>query len=323
MEIKHSIIMICYNQEQYIRQALDSVLSEKVKPYEIIIGDDCSKDGTRAILQEYNEKYPEIIKLVLNEKNLGIFANLNNVAPKATGDLIHFLSGDDWYKPNFLENLNKLVVGLDVNSQKSKFLILSHTVIHHIDGSERIERNHNSLAKFTPVGALLRSKLYTRHTGISKSLFEKYPVFPEDSDSIGPWADFIHHTMFMQHCEKLIVMDCEGPVYREGVGIASRTGRVELARSFQRALLRIQSHHVQGELNLNELDAKYLEFLIASAAASLDFSLIAIARLFQSAWRVLKIDSSEIGIVTKELLMAFRRILGQFKRSHFNLKACP
>ena len=56
MAIKHSIIMICYNQEQYIRQALDSVLCEQIKPYEIIIGDDFSTDGTRKILREYKDQ---------------------------------------------------------------------------------------------------------------------------------------------------------------------------------------------------------------------------------------------------------------------------
>ena len=109
MLVKHSIVMICYNQEEYIRTALDSVLNEQVKPHEIVIGDDFSTDGTRAILEEYQAKYPEIIKLVLNEKNLGLFANFNNVAPKATGDVISILSGDDWYKSNLLENMNKKI----------------------------------------------------------------------------------------------------------------------------------------------------------------------------------------------------------------------
>ena len=54
IEIRHTILMICYNQELFIRRALDSLLSEQVKPYEIIIGDDFSSDQTRKILREYN-----------------------------------------------------------------------------------------------------------------------------------------------------------------------------------------------------------------------------------------------------------------------------
>lgn len=314
MGIKHSIIMICYNQEQYIRQALDSVLCEQIKPYEIIIGDDFSTDGTRKILQEYKDQYPEIIKLILNEKNIGIFANLNNVVPKATGDLMHFLSGDDWYKPNFLANIEKIVVELDIKSRNSKFLILPNTVIHRIDGSERIERNdYNSLAKFTPVGAVLREKLFTRHTGISKALFENYPIFPEDSEDIGPWADFAHHIMFMQHCDKLIVMDCEGPVYRTDVGIASKTGREELARSLHRAHQSLESKHIEGELRLTELDARYLNFLIACGNARLAISFPAFSQLIKSAFRVIKLDASDAGIIAKKLLKTLRGIIGQRK----------
>lgn len=298
--------MICYNQEKYIRQALDSVLCEQVKPHEIIIGDDFSTDGTRVILQEYKKQYPDIIKLVLNKKNIGIFANLNNVVPKATGDLMHILSGDDWYKPNLLANLNKVIVGLDTNSQKSKFLILPNTVIHHIDGSEQIERNdYDLLNKFTPVGAVLRGKLYTRHTGISKALFGKYPIFKEDSEDIGLWADFVHHIMFMQHCEKLIVMDCEGPVYRTGVGITSRTSSIELSDGFHRALLRIHLLYKLGELKLKKIDANYLEFLIASSAIKSELSVASVVRLLGAASQLLMNNISELGFVTKE----FRRIV--------------
>ena len=324
MEIKHSIIMICYNQEQYVRQALDSVLCEQVKPYEIIIGDDFSTDGTRSILQEYKEQYPEIIKLILNEKNLGIFANLNNVTSNVRGDLISLLAGDDWFKSGLLENMNKKIVELNLDPRSSRFMLLPNMILHQPDGTESVLRNNfKLLRKYSPVGLVLRKALHTTNAGLSRAFFDLWPKYPVDSNEIGPWVDFSHHIAHMQHCDKLIIMDCEGPVYRAGVGIASRTDGIELAHSFQRALFRIQSHSSQGKLKLDELDAKYLEFLIAEAAASIDFSLITIAQLFQSAWRVIKIDSSEIRIVTKELLMAFRRILGQFRRNHFNLKSEP
>ena len=210
MLVKHSIVMICYNQEKYIRKALDSVLNEQVKPYEIVIGDDCSTDGTRAILEEYRSKYPEIVKLVLNEKNLGIFANFNNVAPKATGDVISILSGDDWYKPKVLENMNKKISELNLDPVNTSFLLLPNLVIHQLDGTEHVQRNDaNVLANYTPTSSVLRGLLISRQLGMSRALYNKWPLFEKDAAEIGLWTDYVHHALLMQHVDKMVVMNCE------------------------------------------------------------------------------------------------------------------
>ena len=62
-EILLSVNMITYNHEKYIAQALDSILMQKVNfKYEIVVGEDCSTDRTRAILLEYKEKHPDTLK---------------------------------------------------------------------------------------------------------------------------------------------------------------------------------------------------------------------------------------------------------------------
>ena len=69
-QIDVSVYMLTYYHEKYIRQAIESVLSQKTHyNYEIVISDDYSQDGTREILREYQEKYPDIIRVNLNEKN--------------------------------------------------------------------------------------------------------------------------------------------------------------------------------------------------------------------------------------------------------------
>src|SRR4051794_33524360 len=74
--MKLSVMMITYNHERYIRQALDSVLMQDVDfPYEIVIGEDNSTDSTRAILLEYAGRHPEKIRLLLHDKNVGVIRN--------------------------------------------------------------------------------------------------------------------------------------------------------------------------------------------------------------------------------------------------------
>ena len=93
-----SVWMITYNHEKYIRKALDSVLSQKVDfSYEIVIGDDYSQDATRKILLEYQKIYPDIIKLIFHEKNIGMIANQNKTFEACSGEFIAMLEGDDYW----------------------------------------------------------------------------------------------------------------------------------------------------------------------------------------------------------------------------------
>jgi glycosyltransferase involved in cell wall biosynthesis len=95
-----SVAVITYNQENYIAQTLGSIIEQEHDySYEIIVGEDCSNDGTREVLLKYKEKYPDIIKLILNEKNLGLIKNYFNVIGHCTGKYIMECAGDDYWLP--------------------------------------------------------------------------------------------------------------------------------------------------------------------------------------------------------------------------------
>lgn len=97
-EIMVSITMISYNHEPYIRQCLDSILSQKVNfRYEVIIGEDCSPDNSRAILKEYEEKYPDIFVMLYNERNLGVSQNSANVKKHIRGKYVVGGETDDFW----------------------------------------------------------------------------------------------------------------------------------------------------------------------------------------------------------------------------------
>jgi glycosyltransferase involved in cell wall biosynthesis len=99
-----SIVVVTYNQEKYISQALDSILEqEHTYPYEIIVADDCSKDNTKSILLEYKNKFPDIITLLLNENNYGLIRNYFNVISYCSGKYIMQCAGDDYWLPGKVE----------------------------------------------------------------------------------------------------------------------------------------------------------------------------------------------------------------------------
>lgn len=100
-----SIIMTTYNQEKYIRQAIDGVLFQITDfPYELIIGEDCSSDSTLSIVEEYQKQYPDRIHLITSPANVGMRANELRCLKAATGKYIAYCEGDDyWIHPDKLQ----------------------------------------------------------------------------------------------------------------------------------------------------------------------------------------------------------------------------
>lgn len=93
---KVSIIVLSYNQRNTIGRALDSILRQRCSfPYEIIIGDDASTDGTRAICEEYAARYHDIIRLMPAAPNKGVVDNYFDCLLECRGQYISDCAGDD------------------------------------------------------------------------------------------------------------------------------------------------------------------------------------------------------------------------------------
>ena len=105
MENMISVVVLTYNQEATISRTLDSILMQQCHvPFEIVIGEDCSADNTRAICQRYAEKHPDIIRLFCNQQNKGIIDNYFDCLLECRGKYIAECAGDDfWVDPQKLE----------------------------------------------------------------------------------------------------------------------------------------------------------------------------------------------------------------------------
>jgi glycosyltransferase involved in cell wall biosynthesis len=99
---KVSVFMPCYNQQDYVAAAIESVLVQDYPELELVIGDDCSTDATWAIVQRYQAAHPDRIRAFRNETNLGITRNCNQVLRRCTGDYVAFHAGDDLWLPGKL-----------------------------------------------------------------------------------------------------------------------------------------------------------------------------------------------------------------------------
>jgi hypothetical protein len=92
-----SVVLRTYDHAPFIAQAIESVLIQRTVPFELVIGEDCSTDGTREIVRGYGERYPEIVKPVLPERNVGHGEMLRQALAATRGELIAYLDGDDYW----------------------------------------------------------------------------------------------------------------------------------------------------------------------------------------------------------------------------------
>lgn len=99
--VEISIVCCVYNQAGYIEKTLDSLIAQKLKvPFEIVIHDDCSTDGTREIIEQYEKQYPELINPVYEEENQyskghDVFSKYG--IPKCRGRYVAICEGDDFW----------------------------------------------------------------------------------------------------------------------------------------------------------------------------------------------------------------------------------
>ena len=140
-----SMCCIAYNHEKFIAQTLDSMLIQETDfPFEIIIRDDCSTDNTRIIIQDYAEKFPHIITIILETENQ-YSKGVNPLVPayeKANGKYITILEGDDYWKDKL-----KLQKQVDFLEKNSEYILSYHNSIIVDENDHQISEKKNPSPK--------------------------------------------------------------------------------------------------------------------------------------------------------------------------------
>lgn len=128
-----SVRTITYNHEPYIRNCIEGVLMQKTNfRFEFIIAEDFSSDKTREICEQYANKYPDIIKLVISDSNVGAKENSRRAYDYCTGKYIAFCEGDDYWTDPY--KLQKQVDFLEANPDYG----MVHTNCSFLDNDSKI-----------------------------------------------------------------------------------------------------------------------------------------------------------------------------------------
>ena len=102
MEEQIDVLLATYNGEKYLKEQIDSILNQTYKNIRLIISDDCSKDKTREILKQYEEKESRI-KVFYQEKNLGYIKNFEFLLKQVENEYYMLSDQDDVWLPEKIE----------------------------------------------------------------------------------------------------------------------------------------------------------------------------------------------------------------------------
>lgn len=232
MTIKVSVSITTYNHEKFIAEAIESVLMQETNfDYEIIIGEDDSSDKTREIVKTYKQKYPEKIRLFLNDRKNVIYIdgkptgrwNFVNNLRHARGQYIALLDGDDyWTSPH---KLQKQVDFLDRHSECS---ICFHNVeVFNEDTKEGTPFHGEGLKPFHTIKDLaLGNFIPACSTMFRAGLFGEFPQWFYTM----PVADWPLHLLNAQHGEIGYIDEILGVYRRHRGSIWSTKGPIDRHR---------------------------------------------------------------------------------------------
>ena len=187
-KIKVSVTLVTFNHEKFITQAIESILLQEVNfDYEIIIGEDFSRDSTREIVIAYQKKYPDKIRLILPEKNLGCYGQkiFVQTLQACRGEYIALLDGDDYW--TFPDKLQQQVDYLDNHPECA---ICFHDVTTIFEDRAEAPRRYNDYepSQFSELENILKSNFIpTCSTLYRRDLFGEFPDWYYDT-VCGDWV---------------------------------------------------------------------------------------------------------------------------------------
>lgn len=226
-ELKDIMVTVCvvtYNQEKWIRKTLDSILAQQTDyPFEVIIGEDHGTDGTRAICQEYADKY-ENVTLLLDVENLGVTANWIRCVQAGRGRYIMTCAGDDWW-----HNPKKIQMQVDFMEAHPDCVVCHSDIDVHNEHTQTTVQNYMQAHGIVPPEGRIQRVILSGREHISavtmcirRKTFEKYV----------PAEEFARRRFPREDWPTLLVLAAHGDILYMPISTATyRVGQVSITRT--------------------------------------------------------------------------------------------
>lgn len=216
---KISVMVITYKQEKLIGRALESLLAQKDYLYEICVSDDCSPDNTWRVLLEYQNKFPEIIKLHRNEHNVGIFENIEQRWTMPTGDVVCGMAGDDEAGEGWFKKVVEFIIEKGIDWKNELFCIYCDGKNLYPNGDYYISHD-KAIAKY-PDKALrlaLRGIISNRGCCYSINVLRKFEKVSQGRSHI---AEMAMDRQLQMYAERNYYIPAVGNIYYANIGVSA------------------------------------------------------------------------------------------------------
>jgi len=237
---KITVLIITYNQEDVIGRALDSVLMQKKwGVYEIVISDDCSKDDTWRVIMEYKIQYPDIIRAYRNDKNLGIYGNIEKlVSLRGEGELFHILSGDDELGPGLFFETQKFIIKNKINIKDKAVCIYADFISRNTNGKDTIIQNKKVLKGGNLFSLAIRKLIFNHALIVSSKVFDKYkPIILDEGITL---SEVLFDRQMQLHADFSYYIPVIGHIYYTGIGVSTMATSIDykfgILHAYQRIL---------------------------------------------------------------------------------------
>lgn len=246
-----NVLVITYNQHDVITRALDSVLRQKEYGLnKIIICDDCSTDNNAEVIQRYVDSHQSLIELYVNEKNLGIFGNLNKIIDlKGSADFYVFLSGDDSFCDGYFKTIQDVLSQEKISIKDKAVAVYSDWKMVDTRGVETVYRNDKVKDKrHNLMDYRLRGLIFERSVFLSSKLIHQFK--PVDYSHGVPYAELTYDSQTAKYAENAYYVPYVASIYYSGIGFSTKTYNKSYREQYlfaHKALLESQSWSSKNE----------------------------------------------------------------------------
>ncbi|AZB24428.1 GNAT family N-acetyltransferase [Chryseobacterium bernardetii] len=251
-----SVFIMVYNHAEYLKECIDNILNQKTDfNYDIVVGEDCSKDNSREILLNYQKLYPGKFKLLLHNQNIGAMKNQYETFKNCTGTYIAICEGDDYWTDPL-----KLQKQVDFLEENKDFILCFHKVKILKPTGELVDDFITKVPENFELRETLAIKLNYIHT--PSVLFRN--VIQNEIDSIefknSPIGDYFLY-MILTKYGKIGYLEDSMAVYRYGVGIFSSLNKIKHIRA--NILLFTNLYSYEKDPVIKEFFYKHLQYALS------------------------------------------------------------
>lgn len=249
-----SIFVMVYNHGQYLKDCLDSLLEQKTNfNYDIVVGEDCSKDNSREILLNYQKLYPGKFKLLLHPNNIGAVDNQNITYENCSGKYIAICEGDDYW----IDAL-KLQKQIDFLEKNPEYSLTFHKIKEITTREERYSYDNPNEEKTYTLEDLSKENFIVTVSVVFRKNFEKLPEWMKYS----PIGDYPLHLLNASF-GLIKYFPEEMAAYRVGSGIWSTQNIVDQIVNTMFSLKFLLQHFKNNKPVYDNLKIQYGNFKTA------------------------------------------------------------